>query len=305
MDIQKTYEEVYHSKTYSISINISQSHLSIFVQEDSSQYQWRGSFSAQFIEELCTKTGNYKKFSVFCKMMISGFEKSSQSIIIDVLTKEEFDQIRNEPKQSRDSKLLIIMTYVVEFDKVHYPLSLNLITSAHHKKSFNNYEAELNELRHIKQEKDIMESRLENMISERDKEIYYLSKEKEELQKELDKIKNQMDNIIEQLESQAKSNSSKSTKHGEEFKRQKEKLDAEVERLRSEVKEMREESKKDKSRIIQLETELKTLFEKSRATRSKSINSSSLQKSYSNYKENSEISHKISHLKNLLERAKD
>ena len=32
---------------------------------------WRGDFSAKFVEELTNKTGTFKKFNVFVKMLIS------------------------------------------------------------------------------------------------------------------------------------------------------------------------------------------------------------------------------------------
>ena len=35
---------------------------------------WRGDFSAKFIEELTNKTGTFKKFNVFVKMMIGAMK---------------------------------------------------------------------------------------------------------------------------------------------------------------------------------------------------------------------------------------
>ena len=31
---------------------------------------WRGDFTAKYIEEITTKTGNFKKFNVFVKMIL-------------------------------------------------------------------------------------------------------------------------------------------------------------------------------------------------------------------------------------------
>jgi chromosome segregation ATPase len=204
----------------------------------------------------------------------------------------------------------MILTYVVEFDKVQYPLQLQPTSTSFRKSQSSELEeikSQLAELRTVKQEKDIMEKRLENMISERDQEIFYLTKEKQGLQGELDKIKKQMDVIIEQLESQADLSMSKHEKKEEEFRKVKEKMENEIERYRRDVRTLREESKKDKIRILQLENELKTLFQNSRQHRPKSISgsSNSLQRSSFVYKENDELNQKLSTLKLLLERAKD
>lgn len=38
---------------------------------------WRGDFSAKFVEELTNKTGTFKKFNVFVKMLISALKNKS------------------------------------------------------------------------------------------------------------------------------------------------------------------------------------------------------------------------------------
>jgi coiled-coil domain-containing protein 61 len=38
------------------------------------------------IEDLTTKTGNFKKFPVFVKMLISAVKQGSDSVFIDLLT---------------------------------------------------------------------------------------------------------------------------------------------------------------------------------------------------------------------------
>jgi coiled-coil domain-containing protein 61 len=312
MEPLMVYENSYNLKDYSISIVANSASISVTVYKQSAFKIWKGNFSSQFIEELTTKTGNFKKFQVFVKMLASGLEKTSQSIIIDILTKDELYKIRNEYKATNDDKLLLIMTYLVEFDKVHYPLSLTLFTNSLNFSKSNSQEnetlkLELYELRNIKDEKDIMERRLEALISEKDMEIYYLQKEKEELQTEMEKIKVQMDSIIEQLEAQAKITSTKVSKETLENKKNKEKLENELEKYKNENKTLREEAKRDKSRILQLESELKALFNKSRVSRSKSISSSasSLQKSSIGRRDSIEINQKISNLKTLLDRAKE
>ena len=311
MEIDKSFERVFHGRNFEISVSVAMTGLTVLAKEAMTGNGWRGTFNSQFIEEMTAKTGNFKKFQVFCKMLMSGLDKTSQSVIVDFISKEELDKLRNEPRASKDNKMLMILTYVVEFDKVQYPLTLQFCSNLSLKKiqtlEVDELKSQLIELRTIKQEKDIMEKRLEGLITERDREIYYLNKEKEELQSELDKIKKQMDIIIEQLENQADLSMSKHEKKEEEFRRQKEKMEAEIERYRRDTKVLRDEGKKDKNRILQLESELKTMFSKSRHGRPKSISgsSSNLQRSSIVYKENDELNHKLSTLKMLLERAKE
>ena len=314
MEGKQAQERIYYLKDYTISLDMRPSTILITVQQQNSQNTWRANFSSHFIEELTSKTGNFKKFQVFLKMLISGFEKTSQSVVLDVLTQDEFDQIRNDAKSRKEPKLLLIMTYLVEFDRVHYPLPLPLCQNTQIPSKISplrnlqveNLQNELKELKNIQKQKDAMEARLELLLSERDKQLYYLNKEKEELQSELDKIKDQMDSIIEQLEEQALGNSTKEQKQVEDMKKQKEKVEHEVEKYKRENKGLREEAKKDKSRIIQLESELKSLFDKTTSGRAKSFSgiTSVGQKRSSNYHDSSEINQKISHLKILLDRAK-
>ena len=49
--------------------------LIIDVEEKLSGELWRGDFTAKYIEEITNKTGSYKKFSVFVKMMLSALKK--------------------------------------------------------------------------------------------------------------------------------------------------------------------------------------------------------------------------------------
>ena len=49
--------------------------LIIDVEEKQTGELWRGDFTAKYIEEITNKTGSYKKFSVFVKMMLSALKK--------------------------------------------------------------------------------------------------------------------------------------------------------------------------------------------------------------------------------------
>ncbi|RYH04936.1 hypothetical protein EON65_46065, partial [archaeon] len=91
------------------------------------------------IEEITHKAGNFKKFSLFVKMLSSAFQKTNESIFVDLLTFSDLEILKarktgqnmNTSMRSHDSqqssnhlKRYIILTYTSEFDRVHYPLPL-------------------------------------------------------------------------------------------------------------------------------------------------------------------------------------
>lgn len=307
MEFKKIFEESFHSKNYIISVCISSNTIQLTIVEVISEIIWKGNFPCNYIEEMTSKTGNFKNFKVFCKMLVSGLEKTSQSIIIDVLTQEEFENIRSDKKPGKSLKLYMIVSYLVEFDKVHYPLTLSQVNIPIQEKTqdmhmLQNLQKELNDLRIVKQEKAVMEKRLEGIISLRDKEIYYLTKEKEELHIELDKIKTQMESIIEELENQAKTPIVKIPKIDEELKSQNEKLERKVEKLKKKIKNLKKEKKKDKIQICQIENELKSFYENSKSNRSKSITASKSKFEISSVVyESRDLSNQLHKLRTLLD----
>ncbi|CAH3145520.1 unnamed protein product [Pocillopora meandrina] len=102
--------------------------------------QWRGQFDARYIEDLTHKTGNFKQFTVFVNMLESALAKGSNSVSVDLLTYGDLESLRNQQhhrtgygtqhipgaktRSQLHSKRYLIMTYTVEFDRIHYPLPL-------------------------------------------------------------------------------------------------------------------------------------------------------------------------------------
>ena len=95
--------------------------------------RWHGEFSASYIEEVTQKTGNFKKFSVFVKMLCTSLtrDQRSETVFADLLTYSDLEMLRS--RQTRkpvntaarpNNKRYLILTYAVEFDRVHYPLPL-------------------------------------------------------------------------------------------------------------------------------------------------------------------------------------
>lgn len=55
---------------------------------------WEGQFDEDFVENLTKKTGNAKSFRVFCKMLFSALDGSSESVMLDVLTPRDLELLR-------------------------------------------------------------------------------------------------------------------------------------------------------------------------------------------------------------------
>lgn len=147
---EKVYDGSFHGVAardqvdYSIRLKETNGVLAVSLSRQETAECWEGSFDEEFIENLTKKTGNMKSFKVFVKMLHSAFEMTSESVLLDVLTARDLELLRERKKRESfsagglapghpslassqridDSKMFVILTYIVEFDKVHYPLSL-------------------------------------------------------------------------------------------------------------------------------------------------------------------------------------
>ncbi|XP_055878621.1 centrosomal protein CCDC61-like isoform X2 [Biomphalaria glabrata] len=112
--------------------------LTVQVEDRLSADQWRSSFDVQYIEDLTHKTGNFKQFSIFVNMLESAITKSSESVSLDLLTYSDLETLRQKKsgisssvkssipasRAALTTKRYLILTYTVEFDRIHYPLPL-------------------------------------------------------------------------------------------------------------------------------------------------------------------------------------
>ena len=97
------------------------------------------------IEDLTQKTGNFKQFGVFVSMLKAAVARSSESVTLDLLTYADLEALRGQKfghasyrgvspaaktslgqqqQKQLQSKRYLILTYSVEFDRIHYPLAL-------------------------------------------------------------------------------------------------------------------------------------------------------------------------------------
>ena len=108
--------------------------LSIEVEQKQEGLRWRGDFTSRYIEDITTKTGNFKKFGVFHKMLVAAVVDQSESVFIDLLTYADLEALKNKrqggdgqakPSNAKlNNKRYLILTYAAEYDRVHYPLPL-------------------------------------------------------------------------------------------------------------------------------------------------------------------------------------
>ncbi|XP_031833629.1 centrosomal protein CCDC61 [Nomia melanderi] len=110
-----------------------QRNLELTVTDKYTGENWQSSYDAAYIEKLTHKTGNYKHFDVFLAMLQSGLLKTSECITLDLLTFEDLEFLRTRKLERTSSSNLgnvtnnrryLILTYTVEFDRIHYPLPL-------------------------------------------------------------------------------------------------------------------------------------------------------------------------------------
>lgn len=95
---------------------------------------WIGEFSSEKLEENSQKTGNFKKYSVFLQMLLAAIQGSNEAVELDLLSYQDLEQLKakkpnqgkTQPQQGSQNKMYLMLNYVAEFDKVHYPLQLLL-----------------------------------------------------------------------------------------------------------------------------------------------------------------------------------
>mmetsp|Transcript_32331 Transcript_32331/g.55957 ORF Transcript_32331/g.55957 Transcript_32331/m.55957 type:complete len:495 (+) Transcript_32331:334-1818(+) len=114
---------------YIIHVRANDSKVQISIEEKDTGKRWRGEFLSTYIEDITQKTGNFKKFPLFLKMLASSLEGSVEAVVADILTYQDLSLLRSKRTPSEPSvhnnKRYLIITYMVEFDRVHYPLALN------------------------------------------------------------------------------------------------------------------------------------------------------------------------------------
>ncbi|XP_051532885.1 centrosomal protein CCDC61-like isoform X1 [Myxocyprinus asiaticus] len=129
-------EMKFRGAEFAVKVELVEQLLMVEISDVVTADQWRGEFDPAYIEDLTRKTGNFKQFPVFCSMLESAVNKSSESVTLDLLTYSDLELLRNrkagvvgrpriQPQSpALSAKRYLILIYTVEFDRIHYPLPL-------------------------------------------------------------------------------------------------------------------------------------------------------------------------------------
>ncbi|XP_071886225.1 centrosomal protein CCDC61 [Anas platyrhynchos] len=130
---------------HGVRLRLAPTALEVEVEALSTAQRWRGRFEAQAVEELTRRTGNFKRFGVFCAMLEAALMESSPSVSLELLTFGDLQALRcrgrgreagppgdppRPPPHSAPAspglgaKRYLLLVYCVEFDRIHYPLPL-------------------------------------------------------------------------------------------------------------------------------------------------------------------------------------
>ncbi|KAJ8405873.1 hypothetical protein AAFF_G00313100 [Aldrovandia affinis] len=121
---------------FSVRLELEEEMLVVEIMDSVTADQWRGEFDPAYIEDLTRKTGNFKQFPIFCNMLESAVNKTSEAVALDLLTYADLELLRNrkagvvgrprlQPQSpALSAKRYLILIYTVEFDRIHYPLPL-------------------------------------------------------------------------------------------------------------------------------------------------------------------------------------
>uniref|UniRef100_A0A6P7G1D2 Coiled-coil domain-containing protein 61-like n=1 Tax=Diabrotica virgifera virgifera TaxID=50390 RepID=A0A6P7G1D2_DIAVI len=119
----------FHGEEFLFKMNIICNSLEILITDKSSGEEWQCSYDASYIESLTRRTGNFKQFDIFVAMIKSGLLRTSESVTLDLLTFEDLELLRSRKiirnvGYTNNNRRYLIVTYIVEFDKIRYPLPL-------------------------------------------------------------------------------------------------------------------------------------------------------------------------------------
>ena len=87
------------------------------------------------VEDMTLKSYSYKKFGVFVRMLLTALRRTSDSVSLDLLTSDDLERVKargieggsaGNGSSLRARKRYLILTYTAEYDRVQYPLPLQL-----------------------------------------------------------------------------------------------------------------------------------------------------------------------------------
>uniref|UniRef100_A0A061QVB8 Coiled-coil domain-containing protein 61 n=1 Tax=Tetraselmis sp. GSL018 TaxID=582737 RepID=A0A061QVB8_9CHLO len=134
-DFTETIDVSFQNVQYIVTVSTVQGeNLTIEVECKHDANRWRGDFTSKYIEDITSKTGNFKKYPVFVRMLLSALKQGSDSVFVDLLTYADLEMLKARKEKANgassqrpfpaNNKRYLILTYAAEFDRVHFPLPL-------------------------------------------------------------------------------------------------------------------------------------------------------------------------------------
>lgn len=84
--IDLSIERTFHGVNYIITMNAAADGVCIEVEDKSTGDSWLSQYAANYIEDITSKTGNFKKYPVFLKMLLSALSNQTETVYVDILT---------------------------------------------------------------------------------------------------------------------------------------------------------------------------------------------------------------------------
>ena len=117
---------------YKITVKSTVNDLTVNLSEKKSGHRWCNCFKKVFIEQLTKRTGNYKSFDTFLKMVKAVIGSNEiNGLSCNIYTVEDLNRLRKEKnenakcQQDLENKRYLIINYETNFEETHYPLPLN------------------------------------------------------------------------------------------------------------------------------------------------------------------------------------
>ena len=146
---ESVHRATFHGVPYVLTCTVAAAGAALLVdvEQEESGARWRGEFASKYIEDITQKTGNFKRFAVFVRMLRKALTGESPSVFVDLLTTQDLNALKARRGKNKTSgrgavgvsssfdssasaanvstgKRYLILTYTGEFDKTHYPLPL-------------------------------------------------------------------------------------------------------------------------------------------------------------------------------------
>ncbi|ESN91412.1 hypothetical protein HELRODRAFT_165445 [Helobdella robusta] len=139
MNMLVSMNKLINDELYNITLDCLTRNLTVQIENLTTHEVWQNEYSNAFIEDLTEKTGRYMKFTTFCSLLKCAIEQDDSCSYVDILTFSDLEKLRKEKVKDVEreienisdsaasllsSKIYLILTYLQEDQKIHYPLAL-------------------------------------------------------------------------------------------------------------------------------------------------------------------------------------